>query len=275
MCHVRAAVYALALALLGLAGRPAAAQVFARADDTRATPPEYRPRRPLRVELSGGATFLTGNVDHLALAGKLALGLRLAERHELFLDGAATHTMFNGSTVIDKDSGALMYVFALVKHWNLFALSTHSRNRFLQLDYRTTNTAGLCLHSFGPAALTPLLVSVGLTPEFELWPAPAGSAAAGSESVFALRASARLSFTWLATKALNVGFDLIYTPALADPADFRLYLESYVQLKLTSELLSLRLAATDEYDSRPRAGVRRNDLSLLPTLVVTFPQSPR
>ena len=63
MCHARAAVYALALALLGLAGRPAAAQVFARADDTRAAPPEYRPRRPLRVELSGGATFLAGNVD--------------------------------------------------------------------------------------------------------------------------------------------------------------------------------------------------------------------
>ncbi|MBK6846338.1 MAG: hypothetical protein IPG96_01875 [Proteobacteria bacterium] len=72
MCHARAAVYALALALalLGLAGRPAAAQVFARADDTRATPPEYRPRRPLRVELSGGATFLAGNVDHLAVAGQ-------------------------------------------------------------------------------------------------------------------------------------------------------------------------------------------------------------
>lgn len=275
MRHVRAAAYALALGLLGLAGRPAAAQVFSRADDTRAAPPEYRPRRPLRIELGGGATFLAGNVDHLALGGKLALGLQLAERHELFLDGAATHTIFNGSTVIDKDSGALMYVFALAKHWNLFALTTHSRNRFLQLDYRTTNTAGLCLHSFGPAALTPLLVSVGLTPEFERWQAPAGSSSADGASAFALRATARLSFTWLATRALNLGFDLIYTPALADPADFRLYLESYVQLKLTSELLSLRLAVTDEYDSRPRPGVRHNDLGLLPTLVVTVPPPPR
>lgn len=82
-----------------------------------------------------GGTYPEGNVNHVALNGELSVEVKLARRHELFLDGAATHALFDGEAKLDKDKGSLLYVFSVMDHLNLYAQSMHSRNRFLKLEY--------------------------------------------------------------------------------------------------------------------------------------------
>ena len=238
----------------------AGAQVFARADDTRAKPPEYR-KRPSRylVELRVGGTYLEGNVNHVAINGALSVEIKLARRHELFLDGAATHALFDGESKLDKDKGSLLYVFSVMDHFNLYAQSTHSRNRFLKLEYRTTNSLGACVHGFGRGVLDPVLFSLGLTPENEWWE---------DTSEFALRATARLTFELPVDTRLMFGADLIYSPAITDFSDFRVFVKTYLEVKLWRQVLALRLTLADEFDSSPRPGVKKNDLSFVPALVV-------
>jgi hypothetical protein len=238
----------------------ARAQVFARADDTRAKPPERRKRPPrFTVEARVGGTHLWGNVDHLSINGSLSLGVRLASHSEIFLDGASAHAFFDGEAKIDKDKGSLLYVFKLARHWNLYAQSTHSRNRFLSLDYRTSNSVGVCLHGFGGGFLRPILVSLGVTPEIEWWED-------GSRG-FTPRATLRLNYG-LPVGPVTFGADVIVAPALTSIRDVRLFVENYVELKLYRDLLAMRLVLSEEYDSRPRPGVRRSDVALSPMVVV-------
>jgi hypothetical protein len=256
-------IVALRLATFSLStllGLEAAAQVFARSDDTRVAPPEQRARpRRATLDLALGGALLDGNVDHLALNASLTLGLRLSRSSELFLDGAAAHAFFDGDAKIDKDKGSLLYVLALASHWNLYLQSTHSRNRFLTLDYRTANSLGACLHGFGGELLRPILLSAGVTPEVEWW-------RDGTREV-AVRATLRLNAV-LPVGRLAYGADVIVAPLLWDARDLRLYVQTYVELRLAGELLALRLNLEEEYDSRPPPGVRRYDLTLAPQLVI-------
>src|SRR5262245_16593999 len=148
----------------------ARAQLFNRADDTRTSPPEQR-KQPTDffIDLQAGAAYDQGNIDHFGVHGTLALGARLTPRNDLFLDGAADHELFDGMAKIDKDKGSLLYVFKLADHWNLYAQSTHARNHFLTLTYRTYNSAGACLHSFAGSAFEVFLVSFDVGPEAEWW----------------------------------------------------------------------------------------------------------
>lgn len=255
-------IFCLLLAVIFLQLLPATgwAQVFSQADDTRVVPPEKRTRPArLTLQVQGGATLLEGNVEHIAVNGALSVGLKLYKRHEIFLDGRAAHSLFDGEAKIDKDSGSLLYVLALASHWNLYFQSTHSRNKFLELTYRTTNSLGGCFHGFGAGILDPILVSLGVTPENEWW--------IDGSTEFAIRLTPRITARLPVGEAIAFGADVLAAINLEDGADLRLFIETYLEVKLWKEILALRLTLTDKFDSRPRPGVSKNDLSFTPSLV--------
>ena len=254
--------FAWLIALSALAGPSsvARANVFSRADDTRvAAPEQWKKRRDFGLDLSLGGSYLSGNVDHLAVAPAAKFQVNLG-RHQLFVDGNANYSAFSGNAVIDRQRGSVLYAYALREKLNVFGYTTHAHNSFIELDYRTTNSVGLCVHSFFGDEETKPLVSLGLTPELEWW--------SDGTTERALRASLRASMTAVATSHLRLGVDLLYEPAVTDVGDYRLYAESYAELKITDETVALRISVTDEFDSRPKPDVGKNDVTVIPSLVV-------
>ncbi len=249
-----------ALALPALAQ----ADTFSRTDDTRPKPPEHwQQREVFGIDVGAGGAFMSGNVEHFAVHGSLDLMFRFAKRHEIFVEGRAAHSAFGGNTVIDKDRGSLLYALRVHPNINLFAYSTHSRNRFLTLKYRTTNSVGVCIHSWVPGVLDPSLLSIGFTPEWEWWEAEPQSV-----HLNAIRGTARLNIVWPATEFMRIGFDLSYSPVFTDFGDFRIYAEAFIEMKVTQDTVSFRFSFVDEYDSRPRPGVKSNDVTVIPSLEV-------
>jgi len=252
-------------ALLGAMGsHPANASTFARTDDTRPKPPEHwQQRERFGIDIGAGGAYMAGNVEHFAINGSLDLMVRFCKRHQIFVEGRAAHSAFGGNAVIDKDRGSVLVAFGLHRHLNLFLYSTHSRNRFLTLTYRTTNSVGLCLHSWAPEVLELSLVSLGFTPEWEWWDGGEGEDLVPQTAV---RGSLRVNLTWPATPFMRLGVDLSYSPVFAAFGDFRVYAEAYIEMKVTQDTVSFRFSVVDEYDSRPRPGVQSNDLTVLPSL---------
>ncbi|MDP7110456.1 MAG: DUF481 domain-containing protein [Myxococcota bacterium] len=210
--------------------------------------------------MAAGATRLSGNVDHFAVNASLDVMLRIHKRHELFVEGDAVYSAFGGAPVLDKQAGSLLWAWAIHEHLNVFLYSTHGRNRFLTLRYRMTNSLGLCVHSLAPEAMPTSLISFGVTPEHEWWEY------GGRETQ--IRGTLRLTLTAPFTPFMMVGIDVSYAPVFVDMGDFRLYGEAFAELKITREVLALRITVADEFDSRPREGVKGNDLSVVPSLVV-------
>jgi hypothetical protein len=237
------------------------ARAESRVADTLPEAPEHRSTaKNVSLELVAGGAYLQGNVENLAGNGSLSLVAKLAERHQIFVDASGTYSKFGTKVVMDRQQGALMYALALQTHLNVFVYTTHARNRFLDLDYRTSNSLGLCWHNFAPTISRVILLSIGLTPEYQRW--------RDQTSEFAWRGTARLAFDVDVNAYTSTGLDATYTPVLHSLQAFRVFGTAYAQAKITPEVLSFRLAITDEYDSRPRRGVRKNDLSIVPSLVV-------
>lgn len=245
------------------AGRASAqnAQPFARADDTRVRPPEVRqPVDVVGVRFTAGSTYLAGNVDNVAVNAATDIGFHLGNRYDLFVDGSAAHVFFGGKRQIDKDTGSLLYVVKLAPHWNWFTQSTHARNRFLKLDYRGAIGGGVCLHGFGGDFFEVLLVSAGVASEAEWW--------ADDTRELTPRVPIRLTTRWPRRADVVVGTDFITTHSMRDSGDVRAYLEGYVEAKLKAKAFAIRVSATEEYDTRPRPGVRSSDFGLMTSLVI-------
>ena len=252
----------LALVLLMLSAIPVQAGTFSRAEDTRPLPPErWTNWDVFGVDLRLGGTFLMGNVDHLGLSADLGLSWRMTPAHSLFLSGQADYASFGGTSKLDAETGTLLYAWGVHKMVNLFAYSTHYRNPFQDIKYRTTNSGGLCIHSFWAKVFDPILISLGLTYEYEI-------SHKDELTDWALRATARLNFHLPVNDYLSMGGDFWYAPRLSDFRDYRVYGEFYFETKITKDILAFRVTFADEYDSMPQAGVEKNDLSLIGAFVL-------
>lgn len=230
----------------------AAAQ--ARTEDVRVKPPESWPKREsYGLELNLGASYSEGNTEHRGLSGGLDFNTTLGGTHQFFVQASKDYAGYGGSAVVDKDKGAFMYAYRLADRWNVFMTSTHARNKMLKLNYRTANGVGVCFHNFWRGALDPVLLSLAVTPEYEKFD---DGAERGP-----VRGSLRLNFKRAATPHMSLGADLMYMPRLSEASDYRLFGEAYAQFKITDDALSFRVSVTDEYESRPRPGVKYNDLS--------------
>lgn len=251
--------FILLAALLGISG--AASAQFTRTEDLRVRPPEaWKPHAVYGLDLTLGGSYLSGNVRSRGFSGGLEFDYKPAESHSLFVQASDSYVKYGKSAVTDKSKGSLLYAYAVSPRWNLFLQTTHNRDKFRSVRYRMTNTAGVCRHNFLPGVFKPVMISAGVTPEYE--------EEASGRIKRDLRATARLNFSAQLTDTLKLNGDFIYTPRLADTGDARVYSEGFLELKVWKEAVAYRVTATNEYDSRPAPGVRKGDFGLNHALVI-------
>lgn len=253
---------ALAAIFLSLSVRAAQAQ-FERTEDMRVRPPEaWQPHEVYGLDLSLGGGYLNGNVKSQSFSGGLELDWKPAARNSIFVQASDNYVKYGDASVTDKSKGSLLYAYALKPHLNLFLQTTHSHDKFRSVKYRMTNTAGVCFHNFMPGALKPLMLSAGLTPEYD----------EKSDGTISrdFRGTARATYAAALTETVKFKGDVIYLPKISNTADYRVYAETFFELKVWKDSVAFRITASDEYDSRPYPGVARNDLGLSHALVVKF-----
>jgi len=226
------------------------------------TPEAWKPHEKYGLNLSLGGGYLNGNVRNYSFNGGLEFDWKPAAEHSVFVQASDNYVKYGDASVTDKSKGSLLYAYALKPRLNLFLQTTHSHDKFRSVKYRMTNTAGVCFHNFLPGVFKPVMLSAGLTPEYEK------SAAGGIKRDF--RGTARLNFASALTETVSLNGDLIYTPRISDAADYRLYAEGFLEFKVWKDSVAFRMTAVNEYDSRPFEGVRKNDFGLTHSLVVKF-----
>lgn len=252
----------LLAALLLFAAGPAAAQ-FTRTEDLRVRPPEaWQPHEVYGLNLNVGGSYLNGNVKNYSFTGGLEFDWKPAAGHSLFLQASDAYVKYGDSAVTDKSKGSLLYAYALRPRLNAFLQTTHNHDKFRSVKYRMTNTAGVCYHNFLPGVFKPVMLSAGLTPEYE------EESDGGIKRD--LRATARLNFVTALTPTVKLSGDVIYTPRTAETSDYRVYSEGFLEFKVWKESVAFRITATEEYDSRPFPGVKKNDFGLSHSLVIKF-----
>jgi len=233
---------------------------LSRTDDQYVLPPEYRPAKKHSLDITAGSSYMSGNVDSLAVNGGLHYTLEMSRRNSVFLDGDGMLTKFNRQTLLDKRRATALYIFSAKPAMNIYAWTSYGHNRFLELDRRTTSGAGLCFHNFMPSVFSQFLVSAGPAYEYARY--------YDREEKRFLRANGRLNFMIPAGSFATIGEDFIYFGDTKNFGDYHFYNELYLQLTIKPDTLSYRLALVDEYENRPFAGVRSNDFSMTQGLVL-------
>jgi len=236
---------------------------FTRTEDLRVRPPEaWKPHQLYGLDFVLGGGYLNGNVRNFSLNGGLEFDWKPAGKHSVFVQASDNYVKYGDAAVTDKAKGSLLYAYALKPHLNLFLQTTHSHDEFRSVNYRMTNTAGVCFHNFLQGLLKPVMLSAGLTPEYE----------ENSDGTISrdLRGTARFTYASALTDTVKLNTDFLYIPRLADAADYRLYLETFFELKVWKDAVAFRITVSEEYDSRPYPGVKKNDFGLAHALVVKF-----
>ncbi len=228
----------------------------ARYDDLRIRAPEYwQPVKVYSLDLSAGGSYANGNVDSTGYYGRMDFNRILNEKNSVFIQAEGNHVEYGGAVVQDKLRGALLYTYALSPHVNLYLSSTHAQNKFLLLNYRTADSAGVCYHFLlQKNARDRMLISAGPMPEYSSYKTGV------IQREF--RGAARLIVPLQLSDYAKLGTDFMYFPLIADPGDYRTYTEASLQFTIVPEKWSFRITANNEYSSRPQPGVKRNDVSL-------------
>jgi len=232
------------------------AQQFSRYDDMRIRAPEYwQPVKVYSLDLSAGGSYMHGNVDSLGYYGRMDFSRILNEKNSFFIQAEGNYVKFGGVVVQDKTHGAFLYTYAISPHLNLYLSSTHGQNKFLRLNYRTANSAGICYHFLlQKDARDRMLISAGPMPEYSSYKTGV------IQREF--RGAARLIVPVRLSDYAQLGTDFMYFPLISDFDDYRTYTEAYLQFTIVPEKWFFRITTSNEYSSRPQPEVRRNDISL-------------
>ncbi|HAH31057.1 MAG TPA: hypothetical protein DCL44_01950 [Elusimicrobia bacterium] len=232
-------------------------------EDMRVRPPEtWQKHEKYGLDLSLGSGYLNGNVDNFSISGGLDFDWKAAQKHTFYIQAMDNYVKYNGTVVADKAKGSALYAYAAKPKLNFFLQTTHARNKFMEISYRTSNTAGICLHHFVEGTFSPILISAGLTPEYEK--------RTNGTVTRELRSTERLNFVSELASQLKFSGDFIYMPKISKMADYRTYCEIFLELKVWKDTLAFRVTASNEYDSKPYPNVKKNDFSLAQALVVRF-----
>lgn len=239
-------------ALLLMPALPAAAAIGTTPDTRPAAPQQRKSWKTFGASAELSGNFMQGNADIFNLGAIVNLNANFGP-HQFFLDGGNTLTRLAGTTVVNRIAGSGLYAYGVLDNFNLYGYTTHAHDQSNKVDYRLTNGVGLCLHKIASPVFSLFLLSVGPSLEQE-W-------IKGGAYQTVIRSVARANAVLPVSDTVDWGVDAFYTPAVTDFGDFRVYAESYLQVKLTSAL-SLKITAADEYDSRPVPGIRLNDAGL-------------
>ncbi|MDB5101194.1 MAG: hypothetical protein JWM80_5615 [Cyanobacteria bacterium RYN_339] len=246
----------VASALL-LHATPALAVPVGTSADTRTAAPQHRQAwKQGGVQLKLDGSFLAGNVNLTNLSVNLAANYNDGP-HQLFLDAGDLYTATPSATLIDRLAGSSLYAYALRDNVNLYGYVTGAHDASSKLDSRLTAGLGGCVHRLFVDEFSLFLIS--LNPAYEL-----ENALGGQTQTW--RAVARLNVIKPMSDTVELGLDAFYTPAVADPADLRVYGEAYARVKLAGDALAVRFTVADEYDTRPQPGIQLNDVGVFTSI---------
>jgi hypothetical protein len=231
-------------------------QGLSRKGDLRPKVPErWAEAKKYTLDFNLGGAALDGNVDTENIAGGLNLKTIVDEKREILLEASAGSSSFNGARIQEKAKGSFLYVYKWKPHVNLFFNSTIGRNTGTKLKRRvTTSLPGICWHKLFPDQFDIFLVSLAPTIESVTY-----DTAAKRDCT---RATIRLNFERAVSASAKLGGDFLYIPNLSDFADYQTYMEPYLQFAIVPDKYSFKITYSDEFDSRPLAGVLKSDRGL-------------
>lgn len=238
-------------AILTSAGAPALAQSsFLRAGDTRTSVPEavLKERKDWGADLDFGGSVSRGNVDTDSLNARAGF---FAARGPLsaYLTGLLAYGTISGARVRDQGSLTLRLDRKISGPWKVFGYHTGAYNDFVRLSQRFTTGAGPWYDfGLGPSRHG---LSLALSHEYERF--------RGGQIERAGRLSWRLLSQAALSKTAELESNFFYVPKLDEPRDYRFYAEIGLKSMIWKDRLGLKVSWVDEYDSRPKPGVKAND----------------
>lgn len=255
--------YAFVLGCLGVLSQNCWAQFPSlRATDTRTSIPEavMADRKQWGADLAFGGSFNRGNTDVNYINSGFALFKSWAPS-TAYLSGSMVYNTFGGVRVLNQGTLTARYDRAVKGPWKIFLFNTNAYNEFIRLNYRTTSGIGPWYDlSLGP---TKHGLSLALTHEYEKFKGGGIIERAGRIS---FRDVSRLPISQVA----ELRADLFYVPKIDELGDYHLFAEIGLQTMIWKDKLGLKLSWTDEYDSRPKPGVKPNDTLWTTSLTFHF-----
>lgn len=168
------------------------------------------------------------------------------------------YNTFGGVRTLNQGALTARFDRTLRGPWKLFAYHTAAYNEYTRLDYRSTTGLGPWYDlSLGPTSHG---LSLAAAHEYERFK--------GGRVQRAPRLSYRQRSRLPVSPAAGLDADFFYVPKFDDFDDYRLYAEISLRTLFWKDTLGLSLSWIEEYDSRPKPGVKPNDTLWLTSLSV-------
>ena len=232
---------------------------FLRATDTRTFTPQavMAERKQWGADLGFGGSFNRGNTDVNYLNTNFSV-FAARDPATAYLSGSMSYNTFGKVRVLNQGTLAARYDHSIQGPWKVFVFNTNGYNEFNRLNYRTTMGIGPWYdYTLGP---TQHGLSLAMTHEYEKFKGGI------------LERAGRVSFRDVSrlpiSQVAELRADLFYVPKVEEVRDYHLFAEISLQTMILRDRLGLKLSWTDEYDNRPKPGVKPNDVLWLTSLTL-------
>ncbi|WP_372369485.1 DUF481 domain-containing protein [Candidatus Uabimicrobium sp. HlEnr_7] len=234
---------------------------FSRGDDTRTEAPEiYSTNNSWGANFSIGTNYTDGNVDFFAFSSSVS-AFKHIDDHYFNLQGSYVYREVNGDAIFDKLQAFLRYDYFLSDLWRIFVLNTHSRNQFLDLDYRVTIGVGVWYDIFLNDTIQN---GISFAPIYNY------EQFAGDIDDETIELSFRNIFKWHIGEGVEFVADVFFIPNANNFDDYRFFGLFYFETKIYSDTLFLRVSLQEEYDSKPQDDIKHSDVIFTTSLVFKF-----
>ena len=232
-----------------------------RGTDTRTSAPDVvmADKKDWGVDMGFGGSFNRGNVDVNYLYSSFNL-FKAWSPSTAYLSGSTIYNTFGDIRTLNQGTLTARYDHRIAGPWKIFVYNTNAYNEFIRLNYRATNGAGPWYDvAWGPMKHG---LSVALTQEYEKFK--------GGIIERAGRVSFRDVCQIPVSQVAVVRTDFFYVPKMNEMGDYHLFVDVSLQTMIWKDKLGLKLSWIDEYDNRPKPGVKPNDALWLTSLTLSF-----
>lgn len=225
----------------------------------------------LSGDLAQSLEWKTGNTRSLIVKGGLKLRYVLPAHRVQFL-ASGQYSSFGGSAFDRQVMEHLRYRYDPLEWLGLEAFGQHEYSEFRRLSLRALAGAGLQLRMTWADQLSVALGSAYMFEHERLDHAEDGDGTAyadAGDNASNHRWSNYLLWTWHLAEHLSFLHSTYLQPRFGDFEDLRVLSELGIKVRLLGNL-SLKVAATLAYDSRPPMGVKKLDTALVNSLSWSF-----
>ncbi len=224
--------------------------------------PQSQPKPDLwEGEFSLGYNRTSGNTENSQLSSELQLK-RKTDIDEFTARLRGFYSSTDKKMNSQKWYGSVRYAYSFWdKRWYNFYKLEASHDRFSNIDYRITPSAGVG-YWYSDTKDFKLMTEIGLGWEYTEY-------RDNTNSQTQLILLPRLFLEKALTDTLRFSQDLTLYPSLEDTGEFRLYSETSL-INAVTENISLKLSLIDDYNSDPASGIEKNDTQFISSLIYSF-----